>query len=81
MASLAALGVLIVVSASVVGPTATPILFVSLGLVAVTGLLIGRAVRRRSYTTAGVTLLAALLLAGSVLLIVLNNRSEDWIGL
>lgn len=65
----------------VLGPTATLLLFVALGFVAVTGLLMGRAVRRSSYTAAGVTLLAALILAGSVLLIFLNNGSDDWIGL
>ena len=81
LASVAALGVLLVVSAGVVGPTATLLLFVGLEFVAVSGLFIGRAVRRRSYATAGVTLLAAFVLAGSALLIVLNNRSDDWIGL
>ena len=81
LASVAGLGVLLVVSGRVVGPTATALMFVALGFVVFTGLLIGRAVRRRSYTAAGVTLLAVLLLAGSVLLIALNNRSDDWIGL
>jgi hypothetical protein len=81
LASVAALAVLLVVSDRVVGPTATTLMFVALGFVVVTGLLFGRAGRRRSYAAAGVTLLAVLLLAGSVLLIALNNGSDDWIGL
>ena len=80
-ASVAALGVLLVVSGRVVGPTASALVFVALGFVVVTGLLVRRAVRRRSYTAAGMTLLTVLLLGGSVLLIALNNRSDDWIGL
>ena len=80
LASVAALAVLLVGSGRV-GPTATTLMFVALGCVVVTGLLFGRAGRRRSYAAAGVTLLAVLFLAGCVLLIALNNGSDDWIGL
>jgi hypothetical protein len=81
LASVAALGVALVVSLAVVGSDATLLLAVALGLVGVIGSLAGRAVRRPSGSALAVGLLTLFIFVGCILLIVLNNGADDWIGL
>jgi hypothetical protein len=73
--------VMFFVTVGVVGPSATLLVSIALASVAVIGWLGRTPTRRPSYRAPAVALLATLVLMGTVLLVVLNNGADDWIGL